>query len=102
MYQIISHVKPTPDSEHFGEVKGAYAVLFIDYKDIDGAFAMTQFYLENEGWEIIEIEDEYYVIERKDDMGEDYKRYYSEILEYGYSTIFNLYKDEEDEEDKKQ
>ena len=37
MFHIVSHVKPTEESEHFGKAEGAYATLFINYKDIDGA-----------------------------------------------------------------
>ena len=28
MFHIVSHVKPTEESEHFGEAEGAYATLF--------------------------------------------------------------------------
>ena len=95
MFHINSHVKPRKESEHFGKIEGAYATLFIDYNDIDGAFALTKFYLENEGWEIIEIEEEYFVINSKDEMDIDYNQYYEEVFEYGYSLIFNMYEKEE-------
>ena len=94
MFHIVSHVKPTEESEHFGEAEGAYATLFINYKDIDGAYALAKFYLENEGWEIIEIEEDCFIIESKDEMAEENKQYYDEVFEYGYSIIFNVYEKE--------
>ena len=94
MYQITAHVKPKKDSEHFGKALGAYATLFIDYNDINGAFALAKFYFEEENWEIIEIEEEYYIIEHKEEMDDNYAQYYDEVFEYGYSLIFNIYENE--------
>ncbi|WP_298899901.1 hypothetical protein [uncultured Psychroserpens sp.] len=91
MYQIIAHAKPKKESEHFGEFLGAYATLFIDFKEIDGAYVLAKHYIENEGWEIIELEDEYFIINSIEDMAEDYQQYYYEVFEYGYSLIFNTY-----------
>lgn len=44
---------------------------------------------------IIEVEDEYFIYDSKESIGEDYEQYYEEVLEYGYSMIFNLYESEE-------
>ncbi len=91
MYQIIAHVKPGKESEHFDKVKGAYATLFINYKDIDGAYELAKYYIRDNGWEIIELEEEYFSIEDKDEMTDAYREYYDEIIEYGFTLIFNLY-----------
>lgn len=91
MYQIIAHAKPKKDSEHFEKVLGAYATIFIDYKEIDGAIVLAKHYIEDEGWEIIELEEEYYQINSIEEMAEDYKQYFDEVYEYGYSLIFNTY-----------
>jgi len=96
MFQIIAHVKPTEKSEHFNECEGAYAVLFINYSDIDGAFELAKYYIEEENWDIIELEQEYFIHESKDDMDESYQQYFDEIMESGYSLIFNLYEKDED------
>ena len=96
MFQIIAHVKPTEKSEHFNKYKGAYAVLFIDYKDIDGAFELAKYYIGEDNWDIIELEQEYFVIEDKEEMDENYSQYYDEIMDSGYSLIFNLYENEEE------
>ena len=91
MYQIIAHAKPKKDSEHFGEALGAYATIFIDFKEIDGAFLLARHYIEDEGWEVIELEEEYFLVNTIDDMADDYKQYFDEVFEYGYSLIFNTY-----------
>jgi hypothetical protein len=96
MFQIIAHVKPTEKSEHFGKYKGAYAVLFINYNDIDGAFELAKYYVTEDDWEIIELEQEYLVIDDKEEMDESYSEYYDEIMDSGYSMIFNLYENEDD------
>ncbi|CAN5231946.1 hypothetical protein BH20BAC1_BH20BAC1_05340 [soil metagenome] len=95
MLQIISHVKPKIKSEHFSKYKGAYAVLFIEYKDVDGAFQLAKYYLEEDNWDIIEIEKEYYVIETKEEMDEEYQQYFDEVTKSGYSLILNLYENDE-------
>ena len=97
MYQIIAHVKPKKESDKFNEVKGAYAVLFINYKDIDGAFELAKYYIQDDEWEIIELEEEYFVIEKKDEMPDDYEQFYDEVFKYGFSLIFNTYETDEEE-----
>lgn len=92
MFHISIHCRPkTENIEFYGKVMGAFAVVLIDYKDYDGVVELSKFYVTEKGWEIIEIEDEYYITENKEDMGEDYQKYYDEVKEYGYSIIFNLY-----------
>ena len=73
MFQIIAHVKPTENSKHFDKYKGAYAVLFINYKDIDGAFELANYYIkDDDDWDIIELEQEYFIIEDKEGMDEKF------------------------------
>ncbi|MCB0840004.1 MAG: hypothetical protein KDD63_24110 [Bacteroidetes bacterium] len=91
MYHIIIHAKPTEKSDFYGEVEGGFAVVLIDYKDIDGAFELARFYVEGYGWEIIEVEDEYHIIETVEDMNEDYQEYFEEVRKDGYAVIFNTY-----------
>lgn len=96
MFQIIAHVKPNENSKHFAKYKGAYAVLFINYKDIDGAFELAKYYIIEDDWEIIELEREYFIIDNKEEMDESYSQYYDEIMDNGYSLVFNLYENDED------
>ena len=95
MFQIIAHVKPTEKSKHSNKYKGAYAALFINYKDIDGAFELAKYYIREDGWDVIELEQEYFIIEDKEEMDENHNEYYDEIIDSGYSLIFNLYENEE-------
>lgn len=96
MYQIIAHVRPTEQSEHYRQVEGAYAVLFINYKDIDGAYALARYYIQDNGWEVLELEEEYYPIETIEDMNFEHREHYEDIMEYGYSLIFNTYENAEE------
>ncbi len=96
MYHINIHCRPTKENVEFhGKIIGAYATILIDYKDYDGAVELSKFYVIENNWEIIEIEDEYYIFESKEDLGEDYMEYFDEIKEYGYSMVFNLYETED-------
>jgi|SRR6218665_220290 len=97
MIQIVIHCKPKENSEHFGKVHGAYAAIFVNYKDVDGAFELAKFYVNDNGWEIVEVEEEYYIIDTKEEMDKDYEEYFEEIIEYGYSVIYNMYQDDSEE-----
>ena len=97
MYRITAHVKPKKGSKKFDGIEGAFTVLFIDYKDIDGAFELAKYYIQDEDWEIIELEKEYFVIENENEMPEGYEKFYNEVFEYGYSLIFNTYETDEEE-----
>jgi len=95
MFHIIIHCKPQKDNEEFyGKVNGAYASMLIDFKDYDGVMELAKFYVQDSGWEILNVEDEYYTFESEEDLPEDYQQYYSDLSEYGYSLIFNTYDDE--------
>ncbi|MER2996284.1 hypothetical protein [Pontibacter populi] len=98
MYQLNAHVLPTESSSKYGQVEGAYAVVFINYADIDGAFELAKYYIENDGWEIDELEEEYLVFESPDDVEEDYLEFYNEALKDGYSLLFNCYERDESKE----
>jgi len=95
MYHIIAHAKPTKASSQFGLAKGAYVAVYLDYKDLDGAFELAKYYIESDGWEILELEDECYLVGSKEEMGEGHEQYFEEVLEYGYSIVFNIYQDDE-------
>lgn len=97
MFHINIHCKPTENNiEYYGKYLGAYAVILIDYKDIDGAFELAKFYVSDNQWEIIEVEEEYFYFEEKEQLVEEYKKYFDEIAEYGYSMIFNTYDTKDD------
>lgn len=95
MFLIYVHAKPNPTSEDFGKFKGAYVTFYIDYKDIDGAYELTRFYVQNNDWEVLEIENDYYIINGKDEIDKRYQEYYDEIIKTGYTSIYNTYEREE-------
>ncbi|UII18968.1 hypothetical protein [Fulvivirga ligni] len=93
MYHIVLHCRPSINNHEFhGKVTGAYASILIDYKDYDGAINLATFYTQQSGWEFIELEDEYYIFDEKEDLPDDYQAYFDEVIEFGYSIIFNTYK----------
>ncbi len=95
MFHINIHCKPTPSNEEFFEnCVGAHAVILINYKDVDGAFELAKFYVEENDWEIIEVESKYFSYNSKEDLGE-FEKFYDEIIKYGYSMIFYTYESEE-------
>jgi hypothetical protein len=98
MFHIVIHCKPKENNEeYFGKVKGAYASILLDYKDYDGVLQLSKFYINEEGWDFIEFDKEYFTFEAKEDLPEDYQKYYDELNEFGYSIIFNMYNEEDGE-----
>jgi len=98
MFHIIIHCKPKESNEdYFGEVKGAYASILLNYKDYNGALQLSKFYIDEEGWDFIEFDEEYFIFETKEELSEDYQKYYDELNEYGYSIIFNMYEEKDNE-----
>ncbi len=98
MFHIVIHCKPKKENEDFfGKVIGAYASILIDYKDYDGVMEMSKYYVEENGWDILNVEDKYYTFENKEDLPEDYQKYFDELEEYGYSMIFKTYNEEDEE-----
>ncbi len=96
MFHIIIHCQPKKENEEFfGKVIGAYASILIDYKDYDGVMELSKYYVEENGWDILEIENEYYTFENKEDLSDDYQQFFDELSEFGYSVIFNTYNEEE-------
>lgn len=98
MFHIVIHCKPKENNEdYFGKVIGAYVSILIDYKDYDGALELSKFYIDQNHWEFIEFDEEYFTFEIKEDLPEDYQQYFDELKEFGYSIIFNMYNEETDE-----
>lgn len=97
MILINAHAKPTKESEQFGEVIGAYVSVYINFSDVDGAFQLAKYYIDQEGWEIDEMEDEYFTINSKDELEVGEFELHDECMEYGFSMIFNCYESEDEE-----
>ena len=91
MFHIVIHCKPKENNEHFGKVKGSYASILLDYKDYDGAMQLSKFYVNEDNWNFIDFEQDYYTFENREDLPEDYQEYFDEIEEFGYSIIYNMY-----------
>ena len=97
MFHIVVHCKPKKENEEFyGKIIGAFATVLIDYKDYEGVIELSKYYVENNGWEILEIQNEYWTFDKKEDLPNEYQKYIDELKEYGYSLIFNMYDSEDD------
>ncbi|CAA0195311.1 hypothetical protein [Tenacibaculum maritimum] len=94
MFLINVLAKPKKETEQYGEVVGAYVSLYIDYKDIEGAIQLAKFYVKEEGWKVVKVEEEYFVLDSSEDVEEDQVPLYREALEDGYAIIFNCYEEE--------
>lgn len=96
MFLINLHAVPTKKSEHFDEFIGAYVSVYIDYTDEEGAMQLSKYYVEQEGWVVNNIEEEYYIIENSSDLEDDQKELFNEAKEYGYTMMFNAYESSEE------
>ena len=100
MYLINAHVLPSEDRKNKDEqIIGAYASLFIDYKDIDGAFELAKYYIQQDDWNIDELEKEYFILNSPDDVEMENIQFYNEAVETGYSLLFSTYKNDDDDDD---
>lgn len=97
MYLINLHAVPTNSSEHFEKIMGAFVSTYIDYKDIDGAVKLAQLYVEDEGWKVGNVEDEYYIINSANELEDEQKEVFDEAKEHGYAMFFNCYESDEEE-----
>ncbi|APG65324.1 hypothetical protein LPB136_08150 [Tenacibaculum todarodis] len=94
MFLINALAKPKKSSEHYDEVIGAYVSVYVDYKDIDGAFKLAKHYIKEEGWKVTEIEEEYFTLSSLEDVDEDQENFFTEAQEFGYTMVFNCYEEE--------
>lgn len=96
MILINLHAVPTKESEYFNQFIGSYVSVYIDYSEVSGAIQLAKYYVEEEGWVVNNIDDEYYVIDKKDDLESDQQEFFSEAKEYGYTMVFNAYESVEE------
>lgn len=94
MFLINALAIPKKHSKLYKEVAGAYVSLYIDYKDVEGAFKLAKHYIKTEGWKVAEIEEEYYSLDSVDDLEDELKDFYNEAKEFGYTMVFNCYEEE--------
>ena len=94
MILINLEAKPKKSSEHYDEVKGAFVSVYIDYKDVEGAYNLAKFYLKEEGWKLIAFE-EHFIINKVSEVSLENMELYQEAKEDGYALEFNCYKEEE-------
>lgn len=97
MILVNLHAVPTNQSEYFDQFIGAYVSVYINYSDVNGAMQLAKYYVEEEGWVVNNIDDEYYVIDNKEDLDNDQQELFSEAKEYGYTMMFNAYESAEEE-----
>lgn len=96
MYLINIQAKPKKKSEHYDTIAGAFASVYVDYKDVNGAVNLAKYYVKQEGWKVESVDDEYFTLNSIDDVEQEQDQLdlYNEALEYGYSIIFNCYEEE--------
>lgn len=98
MFLFNLHAVPTKSSEHFNEFVGAYVSVYINYADADGAMQLAKYYVEQEGWVVNNIEDDYYAIESADELEGEQLDLFDEAEQYGFTMVFNAYETAEEEE----
>ncbi|WP_442267333.1 hypothetical protein ACSIGC_06535 [Tenacibaculum sp. ZS6-P6] len=96
MYLINLHAVPKKGTEYFEKVVGAYVSVYIDYIDGEGAIQLAKYYTEQEGWLVQNVEDDFFEIEDPEELEKDYRDYYDEAKEYGYTMVFNCYESVEE------
>lgn len=96
MFQLNVHAIPVEESENFEKFAGAYITVYLNYLDPDGAYELARYYVTEEGWEIKEIEEEYFVINSEAEVEEDQLEFYRQAMETGYSIIFHCYETEDE------
>jgi len=98
MYLINIQAKPTKESDYYDTAAGAFASVYVDYKDLKGAVVLAKYYVKEEGWEIVKVDDQYFTLNSIDDVEkeEDQLELYNEALEYGFSLILNCYEEEDE------
>lgn len=99
MYLINIQAKPKKKNEHYGKYAGAFVSVYIDYKDLNGAINLAKYYVKEEGWKVVKVDDEYFTLNTVEDVAndKDQTELYTEALEYGYAIILNCYEEEDEE-----
>lgn len=87
---------PLAEDGEFAGVGGAYVNIYINFVDYEGAHALSHFYIEREGWLIVDKDkmgeedaNGAYQIERKD-VAESDEEFFNEAERDGYSAIYNM------------
>lgn len=97
MFTFRFHALPNPDAERDPAAEGAigaYAVVWIDFRDQDGAEILARHYVTAAGWIPGELE-EVRCPELDDYAADDVLRsYFNQACEYGYCVSFHLYSED--------
>lgn len=96
MYLINIQAKPKKKNDHYDTIAGAFASIYVDYKDLNGAVNLAKYYVKREGWKVTSVDDEYFTLNSIDDVEQEQDQLdlYNEAIEYGFSIIFNCYEEE--------
>lgn len=54
MFYFQIKCKPMPSNTYFGEILGAYAATYIDFKNLTGAYKLAEFFIQDSEWEIMD------------------------------------------------
>lgn len=94
MYWILIEAKPAPADGPPPIEKGAYVSCWINHLMQDGAEVLARYYVEDEGWVVVAVEEVRRVI-RADYEGLDEIQYFDEAEREGASLVFNTFDMEE-------
>lgn len=99
MYLINIQAKPKKKSDYYKQYAGAFVSVYVDYKDLNGAINLAKYYVNEEGWKVVKVEDEYFTLNAVEDVNNDESQIelYNEALVYGYAIILNCYEEDEEE-----
>lgn len=101
MFLFVIEAIPKPTSPHFEEVGGAYVQCWIDFIQEQGAEHLARYYLEEEGWQPLHVEEVHFLGREDIEDDSDSLPYFLEAKQDGLSLVFHTWPigAEEDEEE---
>ena len=91
IYYFMFNAKPLPENPESEDCGGAYINCWINSTNRDDAFNTAKEYCDEEGWQILNIEEEFIACrEQYEDTPESLKCY-DQAVEIGLSAIFNTW-----------
>jgi hypothetical protein len=94
MYVISLKIKPGYKHQDYGKVAGGFAAVFIDFIKQEGAIELAQYYLEQQEWEVTEIDEELGIVESVADVSSEALESYKLARKHGYFISLHTYTEE--------
>ncbi|MGM9428948.1 hypothetical protein [Hydrogenophaga sp. MI9] len=99
MLFIQFEVRPQPDSQHFSSVGGAVANCFVEAESEDAARQLAANSLQDNGWEVLSVEDGPVFVERSDLEDPDWLAWFDQAAADGECYVFHQWPPEAQEDD---